>query len=175
MPNPKCKNCGKEVNRDVGFSISVNGKNWWFCNEEEYLAWQKEKTDEKQFRVDMNDLLNLNLDITQDKSWEMVKSYLDSLRKRYSRDEIYWYFDCNIDNISKTLGRKNFDSEYGMMRYLITMVSNGISEFLKHTPVPAKQDEVVEVEDFYMAPVRYRPSNLRRAMSFIEQMEDDNG
>lgn len=175
MPNPKCKLCGKVVNRETGYSISINNKNNWFCNENEYQSWQKERNDEANFRLDLQTLFGLNLNIRQDKSWDMINSFFNSLRKKYSREEIYWYFDCNIDKISNILNKKSFDSEFGMMRYLITVVNNEIKTFIEDVPVPAKQDEVVEVEDFYMAPVRYRPSNLRRAMSFIEQMEDDNG
>lgn len=174
MAKPKCQFCRKEVEKSTGYCERIKNKNYWFCNENEYLLWQKDKDAEEEFFSDATMMFDLNIDIYEKSSWTMINNYIKTLLKDHSREEILWYLECNMERVVQILNRKTFDSEFGMLRYMMAVINNSINTFLRTTPLPPKQDNKVPVDEFYMAPANYRPSKIRRAMSYIEQTEDDD-
>ena len=169
----KCRYCGKveKSKKDMFFIKGERNENLYFCNEDEFHLWLDEQNKERKFMEDAQFLFDMNLTIVNPTSWKAIAKCVENLRRGFSRDEVLYFIESYMDKLCKILSRKSFDNEYGMVRYLSVVLENNIAEYLKSNPLPKETQS--EATDFYMSPVKYKPSNQRRAMVLIETMEDD--
>jgi len=173
MGRAKCQICRKDVNTKTGFKISKGSRNLWYCNKQEYLDYIAEQEKEKQFKEDLHFSIDLSIDITLNSSWRLIDSKIKTLRESYSREEILWYFDNNIDNIAKILRKKAIADEYKSILYFMAIVNNNIQDYLTEHPVVNQNPQTILAEDFYMAPSIKYVSHKRRAMKDIEEDDED--
>lgn len=178
MPNPKCKFCGKELKRSEAFMVKLGTKKTYYCNEEEYNLTLAEKKVEEDFYFNVDLLFEAEMCISNRGAYSTLHASLQSLRKTYTREQIEWFLGNNFDWIAEATERKEISDEYGKVRYFIAIMRNHIDKYLKDNPVEVK-NEVNKVKnerkevDFYMAPVKPVHTNGRRAMTIIEQLEED--
>ena len=175
MSKTKCFICGKEVDKKTAFKMPyATNKNHYYCSEEEYNTFMAEKNKEDKFQLDVRAFFDLDFDITE-RSWKEMSAFFSELRKTYSREQILWYIEQNIDKIVSAVQKKEpFSYEFVMYRYIIAIIKNNIKFFISQNPLPDNRVEEVEV-DFYMASFdKYKPSKTRRAMSDIEEEGDDD-
>lgn len=164
--NPKCKYCGKEVDRLIAFEIKVGGKNHYYCNKNEYLL-QLEKQEKRE------ELINLLVDATNafgDSGRLYVKSAILSLEKKYQIADIIAYLKYDLDRIQDSLRLKNISEISGRVKYAAAIIRNHIDEYLQSRNIKNTK-EPVEV-DFYFSPNNYKPSKQRRSMAEIERLGD---
>lgn len=175
MSKTKCFICGKEVDKKTAFKMPyTTNKNHYYCSEEEYNEYKAEKDKDEKFQLDVRAFFDLDFEITNERSWKEMHTFFAELRKSYSREQILWYLEQNIDIIIDAVNKKQpFSYEFVMCRYITAIIKNNIKFYISQNPLPDNQLEEVEV-NFYMAPNKYKPSKTRRAMSDIEEEGDDD-
>ena len=164
--NPKCKYCGKEVDRLIAFEIKVGGKNHYYCNKNEYLL-QLEKQEKRE------ELINLLVDATNafgDSGRLYVKSAILSLEKKYEIADIIAYLKYDSNRIQDILYRKSISEVSNRVKYAAAIIRNHIDEYLQSKN--AEQTKESTEIDFYFAPNNYKPSKPRRSMTEIERLGD---
>lgn len=148
MPNPfykgvnkilvKCRICGSKVEKSAAYKITVDGKNNYYCNKQEYNNWTlKKKT--------RDNVYNLIYDIFGRKITNTVLyKEIDELGNIYEFDKILAYLQENYEYICMVL-EKNFNSEYAKIRYFTAILKNNLADFdFKEVPIvkPIEMDFV---------------------------------
>lgn len=121
----KCQVCGKQGWNDEFFRVTKGKRNLYYCNEKEYLKIKKE--DEMRIKT----LKHLADNVFELEDYRMISNAMQKELNRvsniYNRDVVYITVTLTTENMKRSLKIKNFDSEYGMARYLITIVENNIN------------------------------------------------
>lgn len=172
MPNPKCRFCGKEVKRKEAFLVKKGAKNLYYCNEQEYNNWLLQQKQEEELRnsiyYEIEDIIGV---ITDNRNWNRIRDMVDFLSQSYSLAQINDYVVSNSSKISNILSKKTFSGESNIVKYCVAVIQNNIKSY---QPVEEEHIERESIDvDFYMAPVNYKPTNQRRSMIEIEQLDSD--
>ena len=173
--NPKCKICGKTLDRKTAYKIISNGKNLYYCNEKEYADWKSKKDNEEKLIEQIMFVVTQTLNIEfSDLVYNNIKSMISSLKQLYSLEQIFQYVNNESERISDILSKKDFKNCYNMIRYYIAVVKNNIGDYI----FESKDDinsQIKIVEDFYMAPIlKYKSSKVRRSGIDIEKLGDED-
>lgn len=171
----KCKFCKKIIDKNTAYAVEHGKAHDYYCSKEEYESMLKEQLKEADFLEEINFAFDVNINIYSNSCWLDIKQAINTLRKTYTREEILWYINNTLEDAVRVIEKKTFDTEFHKIRYLIAILKNNIAEYLRDHPVPAPAESKVEV-DYYMAPVKYKPSNQRRALALIEleELEGDS-
>ena len=121
----KCKICGNQLTNDIAYKVVVNGKNQYYCSDEEYNAKQKEKESKDKCLKTITEILGSKI-----VSPVMVKK-VNELRKFYDYMVIDKTFKECANTISWALGSKDFNSEFAKTKYIISIVANNIDKVYK--------------------------------------------
>ena len=169
MANPKCKICGREVDRKTAYKVTKISKNYYYCSKEEYDEWlSKEReldvfVEEKIIPIVVK-TVGTEFDVLCKKD---IREMVSFLNKSYSLDQILGYLEYDSERISNILNNKGFCNTFSMIRYYIAVVKNNFKVVETKRP---PQDKVVE--DFYMAPVNYKYCQRKRSAVEMENLED---
>ena len=167
MINPKCKICGKTLDRKTAYCIKKNDKNQYYCSEEEYNIWINEKEKKEEIR---NCISSISCCVMSKVCWIDIENCISFLNKFYSLDQILDYIKYDAERILDILSDKDFQSNVAKVRYVIAVIQNNINDYIQSVE-QAHPQELTEI-DFYIAPFKYKPTNMRRAMIEIEEAED---
>lgn len=151
----KCKSCGNKIERDKSFKIVISGKNYYYCNEEEYKSIVKNKelkdnTYETIYQIFQYKVTNTTL-----------FKEINSLLPIYEYEMIYHYLLDNKEYLTNVL-QKSFQNEYSKIRYFSAILKNSLSDYL----LPEKKEKKeIEIEFVSMSK---QTTKKRRNLSEME-------
>lgn len=117
----KCTHCKKELTTDIAYKVTVNGKNKYYCTKEEYETIQNEINNKNKCLETISTMLNIPFVPPM-----MIKE-VNELTQFYSYIVIDRTFKDNEQNIRWFLDNKNNGSEYGKIKYIMTIIKNNIN------------------------------------------------
>ena len=167
---PKCKFCGKELDRLTAYKVEIKNRNFYYCNEDEYSLYLQQQHEREDL---LNQIYDVMLEITNtfgNSDRLVIKSTISSLEKQYNLEDIFAYLKHNSDMIEDYLYRKDISEGSGRIKYVAAVIRNNIKGYLQ-SQVVNKSKNQVEV-DFYFSPNNYKPSKQRRSMAEIERLGD---
>ena len=174
MANPKCRVCGKTLKKKDAFVVKVNGKNQYYCNEQEYNDYMAALKSEADFYEEVQYVFDINFCFSNEYSFKRIKQSIKQLLTEYTREQILWFLNNNAAMMNRALDKKEpFPSEYNRVSYVLAIIKNNIRDYLINHPVPYKPAAPVEVNYYMPTVIKYRPSNKRRAMIDIENLGGD--
>jgi len=151
----KCKICSEKIDRDTAYKISVNNKNSYYCNEEEYDNMMLEK--ESRTKV-----INLSFEIIGNTTNTSLLKELKSIADVHSYTKTLSFLEKNSHELA-TLMSRNFTSEYGKIRYFTTIIKNKIADF-------SYKQEKTEVNNFEIIETfKYIPIKKKSFADFINE------
>lgn len=124
----KCTYCKKQLNTDIAYKVIVNGRNKYYCNEEEYRQIQEEIDNKNKCLETI--MVMLNVPFIQ----PIMLKEINLLREFYSYIVIEKAFKDNEQSILWFLENKDNGSDFGKIKYIMTIIKNNInSTFRKYT------------------------------------------
>lgn len=154
----KCKVCGTPIERDTAYKIVKNGKNLYYCSENEYIDYTNQQIKIAQQKQRMYETIEYFIGKTTNtvlfkeiNIWLSVADY----------DTICNYLSDNRSYISSAMN-KDFSSEYAKIRYFSAIVKNSIGDYKPLKPEPIKTAET----EFYET--KYQPKRKRKCLADYE-------
>ena len=165
MARAKCKICGGALDTNVAYKVTdKNGKNKYFCSEEEYDSEEQRK---KKVADDKDRVYRLVCDIMGEpeiintilfKEWQVWLKVADN-------EKIGKYLEENKEYLTYVIARLN-SSEYARIRYLSAIIKDKIKGYEPRVDVVVPR--VVVEETIYDTPTQ--STNKRRSLSDLEDM-----
>ena len=160
MPKAKCKYCGKLIAPSFGYTVTVNGRNTYYCNKEEYdKVRQLSQVRDVVFTI-CSEVLQRPVDSIMCKEvseWLKIADY-EKIAAYLTEYKLYI-----IDQMS----RKTFQNTYGQTRYFSAIVKNALPVYKMPSPEIQKDlPEMCEVKP-------YNYSRKRKCLSEILGSEED--
>lgn len=120
---PKCKACGKEIDRKTAYKIIEKEKNLYYCSEEEYKKVMKMKKAIEDTHLLICDIFGYQvLHTVLNKEWNAWREITnDTMILRYLKE--------NKAKLSEAMQRKSFASEYASIRYFSAILKNNLKDF----------------------------------------------
>ena len=131
----KCKHCKKELYNDEAFKVTLNGKNFYYCNEEEYNSIQREKDEYNSCLLIVAETMN-----TKFVAPVMVKK-IKELRDFYNYNVIGRTFKECKQTIQWSVENKDFNNEFVKAKYITSIVANNIARIDKKIKQEKKEIE----------------------------------
>ena len=157
----KCKICGTLVEKDTAYKIIKNGKNLYYCSEQEYIDYTNQQIKIAQQKSRMYEMIEYFIGKTTNTAlfkeaniWLSVADY----------DTICNYLTDNKAYIASVMN-KDFSSEYAKIRYFSAIVKNSIGDYKPSKPEPVKSVET----EFYET--KYQPKRKRKCLADYEDGE----
>ena len=121
----KCKICKKQLTTDTSFKVVRNGKNEYYCSEEEYNELLKEKEERNKCLELISSVFGIEF------CPPMVVKELNNIAKHYNYETIMDTFNDNEvkNTVSWFLDNNGFN--FGTVRYVFTIISNNIARVYK--------------------------------------------
>ena len=121
----KCKICKKQLTTDTSFKVVRNGKNEYYCSEEEYNELLKEKEERNKCLELISSVFGIEF------CPPMVVKELNNIAKHYNYETIMDTFNDN--EVKNTVGwfLDNNGFNFGTVRYVFTIISNNIARVYK--------------------------------------------
>ena len=163
----KCKICGTALDTKVAYKVVVNGKNAYYCSEEEYKndAAEKEKAD-----ADKTKVYTLICEIIGRK--EILNTVLwkeKAIWNKVFSDELIWkYLESNKTYLTTVISRLE-DKEFNRIRYLSAILKNSLGDFKPITQVQ-KREAVIIPEEHYETKFK---SKKRKSLEDLEEDCDE--
>ena len=121
----KCRICTNKLTTDVAYCVKVNGRNQYYCSEEEYNKEQEKKRDKIECNKYIAEIMRVPC-ITP----AMMK-LVNGLNDYYDYKIIKRAFKDNKDSIQWALANKEFNSEFAKCKYIISIILNNIEKSKK--------------------------------------------
>jgi hypothetical protein len=144
--NPKCKLCGKELNRDEAYVYYKGKTKQYCCSEEEYQQFIDEKEMEKYYWNKLYEFVKKNV-LDYDSVKQLPRSLiirLQNLRNGtsmqptvgvvkqskcgYSYKVILKTFEKHLQDIKTWTQMKSFNSENQRINYIMAIIENNINK-----------------------------------------------
>lgn len=154
--NCKCRICKKSLKTDIAFKVTKNGKNFYYCTEEEYLDYSQKQNEEKEnFTLIFRNIFNI---LGYNSKNLLINKEIGDLHKQYSYKEINGVLLLYIDFIKQALFRNNIDAEFCKIRYIFAVIRGNIADYVMQQEKLRKQKEesvkrvkIEEIEDLEVA------------------------
>ena len=131
----KCKICKKQLTTDTSFKVVRNGKNEYYCSEEEYNELLKEKEDRNKCLELIASVFNIEYcppmvvkELNNISKHYDYKTIIDTLNDKEVKSTIEWFLDNNGFN-------------FGTVRYVFTIIENNIDKIFKQRKKELEQIE----------------------------------
>ena len=158
----KCKICGTKTERKDAYKIVVNGKNNYYCNEEEYNSWIKKREIRDNTYILIYEVFGRKITNT------ILFKEVDELSNIYTFEKIYSYIKENQDYLYSVMKKIN-SKEYGKIRYFTAILKNNLGDY----------EYINETENIYMSSEvdipknKFKRSKKRKALIEYEMEERD--
>ena len=163
----KCRCCGNKIDRKEAYKVVVGGQNAYYCNEREYLQKNKNK-------IDKNKTYNL---INQIFGYEVKNSIIykeiNDIRKDFSYENISLYLESEFDYLHGVMCEKDFQSEYGKIRYFSAILKNNLPGFIHDYETRLMKETVRTEVEIDMPEMIYHRKKKRKPLIDIEQEVGD--
>lgn len=150
----KCRTCGKKIERNDAYKVSKGKVNEYYCNEQEYL----DKVHAKDLHDDVyNKIFDIFGYTIENK---IIYKEISALEKIYGFQRIYdvlCYHEAQLEGIMS----RDFNSEYGKIRYFSVVLKNKLSEGISIEVKPKKIE--VDIPD-----MKYKNKRQRVSLADIE-------
>lgn len=156
----KCRKCGSQIDQKTAFKVVVGKVNTYYCNEAEYdlvLAERKVKDDTYEC---INKIFGYIITNTA------IYKEINALVKVYGYELILSYLQENFDYLHSLMSR-DFEKEYGKIRYFSVVLSNNLADYRKAQEVNVEESAIREVV-VDMPEIHYKRKTKRRALDEIE-------
>lgn len=123
----KCRICGTEGRTSVFHKVVVNGKNQYYCNEEEYDAMLVEET----YKNRTLEYISNHIWIVDDVRMlpNVLRKKLNELAEIYNHEVIYSTVLKNKDDLAYWMGLENkFNNDYGKASYMVAIIKGNINQ-----------------------------------------------
>ena len=156
----KCK-CheNNKIERDTAFKVIINGKNEYYCSEKYYLLIKEEKENRIKCIENINKIFGYTITNTA------LFKELKIIAEIYTYKKINSYLMDNNNFLEKVMS-KDFSSEYGKIRYFITILNNNLQDYKLKEPEAIRQSYIEIIEVNYKS--KERKKNL---LEYIEELE----
>ena len=131
----KCKICKKQLTTDTSFKVVRNGKNEYYCSEEEYNELLKEKEDRNKCLELIASVFNIEY------CPPMVVKELNSIAKHYNYKTIMDTFNDKEVKSTVEWFLDNNGFNFGTVRYVFTIIENNIARVYKQ-----RKEELAKIE-----------------------------
>lgn len=126
----KCQICGKSGYTDEFYRVKKKNKNLYYCNEEEYLEWKKEKDIKTEL------LIYISNEIWHYDNYKMLpailKKQINQIAEIYNYEVILKTAKKHKDTLEYWMNLEGkFDNEYGKSSYMMAIIKNNINEVYK--------------------------------------------
>lgn len=157
----KCRACGQKIDRNNAFKVVVGEKNAYYCNEKEYEKICEEREDKNLMYGQINEIFGYVVTNTA------LFKEMTPLISQYGYKLLYFYLKENFDYLY-SIAHRDFDKEYGKIRYFSVVVGNSIQDYSKSKSLnkePIRKEIYVEDSD----KIQYKRKNKKRSLAEIEQ------
>lgn len=138
----KCQITGEVVTSDNFYKITTNGKNKYYKSEEVYEEWLKIKDLREKILDKITSLLRF---YTVDK---MVLKELKTLSEKCSYEVIWKAIELNEKELSYWVNSKEFNNNFGKVRYFFAILSNKVNEVTEDMLVEYVEPQTINTEYF---------------------------
>lgn len=152
-----CKICKNKVDRDNAYKVVVNGKNQYYCNIDEYVAWNEEN--ESRVKV-----IDFAFEVIGETTNTSLMKELKQIAKVHTYKKMINYLEYDTENIVNAMN-KSFETEYGKIRYFTAIIKNSIGDFKEK--VEETNDEVFGMD--IIEEVKYTPTKKKSFADFIDE------
>lgn len=156
----KCRFCSKKIDKKDAFSVKKNGKNLYYCNEQEYNTILMNQHYKNQIYENITNIFGYKVTNTA-----LFKELAD-LCGTHGYELVYHYICDNTKKLCEAMN-KDFVHEYAKIRYFSAIIKNSIVDYRDkeyrqktYTPPIKYSQDVVET--------KFKASKQRRALSDIE-------
>lgn len=162
----KCKSCDTKIERNIAYKTQVNGVNWYYCNEEEYI---KER-DELKKRKAVKD--NVYLSIYEIFGYEVTNSRL--YKEVYELSEVYGYelirsyIAENNKYLEEALQKKSFKNEYNKIRYFAAILKNCLVDYKVNN-----KTEVIKITEQEFTESIFKAKKRKKSILEFESEDGD--
>ena len=164
----KCQICGKKIDREDAYRVehvtkSGSKSNKYYCNEEEYEEFEKEKELFKQCQYSTDSILGYPI------CNNVRNKMLSELHEIYSYETIYECIEFYKQEIIKSIEIKgDFGNEYNKISYMFAVIKGNIKDFsiankTKVNKSKEIKEEEIEVYEEEVKPVT-RPIRKRKSL-----------
>jgi Fe-S oxidoreductase len=150
-----CKMCKSKIDKQTAYKVLIKNKNNYYCNKNEYENMVFEN--ESRFKV-----IDLSFEIIGTTTNTSLMKELSDIAKVHTYNKILKYMEANIHDLNKFMG-KGFDSEYGKIKYFVTIIKNQIGDFNSK-----KETEIVNNFDI-IEDVKYTSSKNKTFSEYIDE------
>jgi len=154
-----CKCHGKKIERANAFKVVLNGKNQYYCNEQEYINIQNNKKIKDNTYNLINDVFGYKVINTA------IYKEINELLLITDYKTICDFIIAKSQYLSNVLN-KDFNSEYAKIRYFATIIKNGLKDFKTEN-----KEEVIKQSNNEFYESKYKPK--ARKKSLLEYEEGD--
>lgn len=171
----KCQICGKLINRDTAYKVTVGNVNKYFCSEQEYNT-------DKSCKDHIKEVVETIAECYQyctgygEPPYNVVKKELKDNLKAISIETIYQFIKENREKLKKTVEKKierdgPFAQVYFAFRYISGIIKREILEkkWKATQVVPVIQKTGIDLEFYNSKPNTNQPKK-RRALDDLEDM-----
>lgn len=153
-----CKICKNKIERNEAYKVVVKDKNQYYCNVDEYVAWNEEN--ESRMKV-----IDISFEIIGETTNTSLMKDLSQIAKVHTYTKIRKYLEDNFMDIDCIMTNKGIDTEYGKIKYFTAVIKNSIGEFRE------KVEESVEVvQDLdIVKEVKYTPTKRKSFSDLIDE------
>lgn len=137
----KCKSCGKELINLEAYKVSKNGKNTYYCSEEEYNIITKEEDEKNKCLKEVTKIIKVSM------LPPVLTKQINTLREFYEYPVILRTFKDKTDTIIWALEHRTFNSEFTKYKYIITIIMNNIEASKKAMDKERKEIEKLFKDD----------------------------
>lgn len=153
----KCKCHGIKIERDTAYKVVINNKNQYYCNEQEYINIQNTKKIKDDTYNSINEVFG----------YKVVNTAIFKEINELLETTDYQTITSLIISKSKYLSNilaKDFNSEYGKIRYFIAIIKNGLKDFQIQN-----KTEVIKQFDNEVFEPKYKPKARKKSLSEYEE------
>ena len=152
----KCKSCGEKVDRDKAYKIVVNGKNNYYCSEDEYSKLKENQLIKNNTYSVIYEIFGRRVTNT------ILFKEIGELDKIYTYKTILSYLNDNKTYLESVMS-KDFSSEYAKIRYFTAILKNNLSDYKEEKKIPDKQISIDIPKD------NYKPRNRKKSLVEFEE------
>ncbi|MEF9984183.1 MAG: hypothetical protein RR710_06545 [Oscillospiraceae bacterium] len=146
----KCKCHGIKIDRNTAFKVQVGKVNHYYCSEAEYNKIQmKQKVKDDTFAI-IYDIFGYKVVNTA------LYSEMSAISETFGYETILAYLQDSRDLIDKSMS-KDFQSEYGKIRYFLAILKNNLSDFKQLSKPVDISLQTENTEPTYRAKKRKNP------------------
>lgn len=163
----KCRHCGNKIDRKEAFKVVVGGKNTYYCNEDEYLLSKKMKDDKDGTYNIINQIFGYEI-----KNSALYKE-INTIRENFSYEIILMYLKQEFDYLHGIMCEKEFQSEFGKIRYFSAILKNNLPNFMRNQELKWQREITPREVQVDMPEMTYNRKKKRKPLIEIEQEVGD--